>query len=98
MPLLILGVNYFPLRNVTLLDRFERTDSYAEDWQNTCLWLSGLYDGYWKWPSEPRVISSRPNYEVRRVEIPNTNDVVVWYQYHHVEHWTDLLLVWQIPA
>ena len=88
-------MNYFSLRNTTALeDWWDRDHPPLAQWQTVCLWVYGLYDGYWQAPSVSiEQVSSRPNFEVREAIVPNGGGVVVLFQYHHVEVWTDLIYV-----
>ncbi len=88
------GMTYFPLRNTTALDEWwERDDPPVSVWNTVTAWVYGLEDGYWQYPSVPwDEFSNRPNYEYRTATVPKTSVVVV-YQYHHIEVWTDLLYV-----
>lgn len=95
---LVYGVNYFPLRNTSALDVWQRLrEPYLEDWNNTCYWVSQLAWEYWKSPSAPfegDVLSNRPNYEVREADLRLIGiDAWVLYSYDHQDYWVDLILV-----
>jgi hypothetical protein len=92
-PSVIIGYNWFPLRQIGALSVWGfYGNPRPEAWKSTCWWVAGLCEAPWQAPSVPiPELSSQPNYEVREANL----DCGVWvlYQHSYEEHWTDLLAV-----
>jgi len=92
---LIRGSNYFPLRNTgSVLNTWDDNQHPSVyQWNIVVGFLYGLEHAYWSWPSVPELHLSVPGeYEVRSAT-PSGAGATIWYLYHHVEVWIDLLLI-----